>query len=378
MLILPSAFQSLGIIPATLLLIFAGFVSGVGLFLLASASLRVANGRKADFAVLAKATFPRLAPVFDFAILLKCLGVAISYLVIIGQTVPDLMKMVISDPPSLLLNSNFWMTIGAALIAPVVYMPKMDSLKYTSFLGMTSIVYMVILSFYMLLNGSYGLVSSIPLWNINGDGISFVKNFGVFVFAFTCHQNMLPIQNEAKKNGWRDMLQIICVCICLALLMYNLFAICSVAVFGGQAIRDNIIDMYPTTGALFIIARLLYSFLVLSSLPLQTFPARNSIAKIISYFSPLFASSYERIIYYTSTTAILLFFWIFACTGLNLKLLIRLVGSTAGPILCYILPSLFWLSLESKNPWNALKIISIILFFFGLASMGISTAALFL
>lgn len=376
MLVLPFAFQTVSLIPAVLLLAFAGIVSGLGLYLLACASLRVSGGRNADFASLAKATYPRLTPLFDLAILLKCLGVSIGYLVVIGQICPMLMATVFTQVPDLLKSQAFWVTIGAGLICPVVYMPRMDSLKYTSFLGMLSIVYMVGLSVILYISPPFPVTASIDWWN-PPSALTLVKNFGVFVFAFTCHQNMLPIQNEARRNGNRDMLRIIGMCIALALSMYVIFGACNLAIFGSAKIADNVIMMYPQSGAPFVLARFLYAFLVLFSLPLQTFPARNSTTKIISYYSPAFAKFHERPIYYVSTTLIFAFCWVMACTGLNLNFLLRLVGSTAGPIICYVLPSLFWYNLEQGKPWNSLKVATIGLMAFGVLSLVISTMALF-
>jgi amino acid permease len=252
----------------------------------------------------------------------------------------------------------------------------MDSLKYTSFLGMISIGYMVGLSIILYICPPFPVAPSIDWWNPPG-ALTLVKNFGVFVFAFTCHQNMLPIQNEARRNGQRDMIRIIGMCVALAFSMYVIFACCNMALFGGKKIADNVIMMYPTSGAPFTLARFLYAFLVLFSVPLQTFPARNSTTKIISYSSPEFAQSYERPIYYISTSLIFAFCWIMACTGLNLNFLLRLVGSTAGPIICYVLPSLFWYRLEQGKPWSSLKGATVGLMVFGVLSMVISTTALF-
>jgi len=378
MLVLPFAFQTVSLIPALLLLIFAAIVSGFGLYLLTMASLRVSGGRKADFATLAKATYPRLTPLFDLAILLKCLGVAIGYLVVIGQVTPKLMMTAFTTVPSLLMSPVFWITISAALICPVVFIPRMDSLKYTSLLGMLSIAYIVGLSGFLYFSSPSTMIAPIAWWS-PPSAIVMVKNFGVFVFAFTCHQNMLPIQNEARRNDQGSMTGVITLCIGLATTLYILFGSFSLAVFGHlKPLPDNIILSYPASGIAFVLARSLYAFLVLFSIPLQTFPARNSTAKIIQFYSPAFAQRHAKLIYHVSTGLIFGFSWIMACTGLDLSLLLRLVGSTAGPILCYVLPSLFWFSLESKAPWGPLKMASMGLLAFGLAALCISTAALFL
>lgn len=375
MLCLPSAFQALSLGPGFLLLFFAALVSAQGMYLLARAALQVSGGRNADFALLAKATYPRLAPVFDLAILLKCLGVAIAYLVVAGSLMPQLVAGVWGGgAPGMLLNVEFWITVSAVLIFPMVCMPRMDSLKYTSFLGMLSIVYIIGLSAYLLARGPS---FPIPLWEPAGP-VKVIKNFGVFVFAFTCHQNVLPIQSEARNNSARGMLQIIAMCVTVSLALYLAFTVFSLAVFGGLAIPDNVLELYPGAGPAFMVARFLYVCLVLFSFPLQTFPARNSTIKILAYFSPAFSAAKAQAIYRVSTGAIMVFVWALSCTGLNLKLVLRAVGSTTGPTLCYILPSVFWLRLEAGRPWGTLTYAAAGLLAFGAVSIVISSTALFL
>jgi len=81
------------------MVLFCGFTAYLGLyFLTRSASL--APHRSASFSSLSKLTFPGLARVFDFAVALKCFGVSISYLIVIGGLMPKVRSK--SDSPSLL------------------------------------------------------------------------------------------------------------------------------------------------------------------------------------------------------------------------------------------------------------------------------------
>lgn len=69
------------------MVLFCGLTAYLGLyFLTRSASL--APHRSASFSSLSKLTFPGLARLFDFAVALKCFGVSISYLIVIGGLMP--------------------------------------------------------------------------------------------------------------------------------------------------------------------------------------------------------------------------------------------------------------------------------------------------
>lgn len=377
MLCLPLAFHSLSILPAVALMCFAGFLSGMGLYLLTAASQRVSQGRDCSFTVLAKSTYPRLAPVFDLAILLKCLGVTVAYLKVFGGSSCRLLRALFEnteDLPVWLLDTRFWITMASLLIAPVASMRKMDSLKYTSFLGMLSIIYLLGLS--IKLCWQQGSLDNITWLSPDLTLTVFFKNFSSFVFAFTCHQNMLPIQNEARNNKPRGMIQVISMCVSLAFSIYVGFTICSLAVFGHSTIPDSIMALYQERTGWFILAHLLFAFLVLTSLPLQIFPARACCTKIIEYFKPDLAITRERQIYAGSTAAILAFCWALACQKVDLKIVVDVVGSTAGPVICYILPSVFWLKLERAKPWDALQVSSLILFIFGILTILITSSSI--
>lgn len=376
MLCLPAAFQAIGVIPAFLMLFLAAFLSAFGLYLLTRSVERV-GGRDVEFATLSKATYPRLSPLFDLAIFLKCIGVAIGYLVVVGNLVPQLMASLTTN--RLLLNPATWMTLTSFAIAPIIFMPKMDSLKYTSFLGMLSVVYMVGLAsiLFLVTPNPSGVWSNVKLYEPLGR--EYIKNFSVFVFSFTCHQNMLPIQNESKRNSSLAMSRVISVCVGMAFVMYMIFAVSSYAVFGGpgKVIDANLITVYPQVGFPYVLARFLYVFLVIFSFPLQTFPARTSALKLFAYFYPRFTDRRQNILYASITTSMLVSVWLMAITGLDLRIVLRVVGSTAGPTLCYLLPSLFWLKLEERRQWEGSKLGALCLLAFGFLTIFISSLALF-
>lgn len=62
--------------------------SGMGLFFLSQCASRT-DGRHASFFAISKLTWPGMAIFFDLAIAIKCFGVAVSYLIIIGDLMPQ-------------------------------------------------------------------------------------------------------------------------------------------------------------------------------------------------------------------------------------------------------------------------------------------------
>ncbi|EIE75899.1 hypothetical protein RO3G_00603 [Rhizopus delemar RA 99-880] len=62
--------------------------SGIGLYFLSRCAART-EGRQASFFAISKLTWPKVAVLFDLAIAIKCFGVAVSYLIIIGDLMPQ-------------------------------------------------------------------------------------------------------------------------------------------------------------------------------------------------------------------------------------------------------------------------------------------------
>ncbi len=95
----PHAFASGGLIPGILTVIWCGLTAGFGLYLL-TRSAAEAPHRAASFASLSAISFPSLGRVFDGAIFLKCFGVSISYLIIIGSLCPRVVLSFSPDAPA--------------------------------------------------------------------------------------------------------------------------------------------------------------------------------------------------------------------------------------------------------------------------------------
>jgi amino acid permease len=170
------------------------------------------------------------------------------------------------------------------------------------------------------------------------------------------------------------MFRLIALCLSISLGIYSIFAISFYGVFG-SSVLTNVINNFPATGAPYMAARILYALLMIFSYPLQTFPARGSLVKLASgYFGE--APRTMVFLHIGCTLSVVLTTWLVALLELPLGLLLTLVGCTAGPIICYFLPAMFWWKLEEGRPLTKGKIACIILFIFGIAATIIPFVAL--
>lgn len=134
-----------------ILILFCAFMSSFGLYLLSLCSDKLPP-RSASFNAIAKITYPTAAMYFDLAIALKCFGVSISYLLILGQLVPPLVTSFFHhltpsqvDPPSWLLSRHFWITVFVILLSPLASMRQLNSLRHTSYVSIFSAGYLLLI-----------------------------------------------------------------------------------------------------------------------------------------------------------------------------------------------------------------------------------------
>lgn len=188
MLTMPAAFAAIGYVPGLFLVIIAASFAAFGLHLFVASSQYAE--RNATVNRLASLTYPQLTILFDFAIALKCFGVAASYLIVIGDMMPSI-AIGIGFRQAYLLNRRFWILSSAVIMIPLAFLRRIDSLKYTSFAGIVSIFYLVLVAIWNFLKEdairpplNAGMEAFAPF-----SPASF-SNFSVFVFSFTCHQNV--------------------------------------------------------------------------------------------------------------------------------------------------------------------------------------------
>jgi amino acid permease len=195
MLAMPAAVASVGLGFGILLILFSGCCSGFGLFLLSRSATRTI-GRHASFFSVAQLTYAKAAMVIDLAIAIKCFGVGVSYLIIIGDLMPEVMTGVGIEGDGILHSRSFWITVFMLIIIPLSFLKRLDSLRYTSMAALGAVVYLfgIVVYFYFFPSVDSNVDEVIRPTSPPITWFRFSKRFftslPIFVFAFTCHQNV--------------------------------------------------------------------------------------------------------------------------------------------------------------------------------------------
>lgn len=108
---MPLALSRMGILVGILVIMWSALAAGLGLYLQTRCARYVERGSSSYFA-LSQITYPNAAVVFDAAIVIKCFGVGVSYLIVIGDLMPGVVRGFNEDAWGLptLLDRRFWIT----------------------------------------------------------------------------------------------------------------------------------------------------------------------------------------------------------------------------------------------------------------------------
>lgn len=108
---MPGAMSKFGMTLGIFVILFCACTSGFGLYLQTRCARYVERGN-ASFFSLSQLTYPNASVVFDGAIAIKCFGVGVSYLIIIGNLMPLVMLGFNEDAADtpFLVDRHFWVT----------------------------------------------------------------------------------------------------------------------------------------------------------------------------------------------------------------------------------------------------------------------------
>ncbi|KAJ1946437.1 hypothetical protein FBU59_002030, partial [Linderina macrospora] len=381
MLSMPNAMAALGLAFGSAVIVFSGFMSGLGLYLLSRCARRT-QGRDSSFFAVSKLTYPNAAVFFDAAIAIKCFGVSISYLIIFGDLMPEI-AAAFGFESLWLLSRNFWITLAILALVPLAFQRRLDALKYTSFTALLAVVYLfVVVALYYFTPTREPLPKGDIVWFKFSR--SFFTHLPVFVFAFTCHQNIFSVYNELRDNSSKQVNGTIAVSIGSACGVYQWIAILGYLTFGSK-VAPNLLTMY-SNNLVITLCRLSIAVLVLFSYPLQCHPARNCLDKVTTAMynawkkEPEFeaindapddeesdmmaddAATSAPVVHFMSpikhvtiTMMLMLLSYIVAISVTSLDLVLSFVGSTGSTTISFILPGIFYYKMHQHSRWRLMK-----------------------
>lgn len=337
----PYLFKTYGILCAVGLTLITGIFATTGLVLLTICSQGI--GRTADLSKLAAHCFPYTKIFVDLAVFLKCFGVSLSYVIITRQLLPSIFGATFAAPSSAAFFASppIALLVFLGLIGPFSYLSRLDRLKYTSFIGVFSIVLVILAAGARYATTDTSAVKIFVFAPITAD---WLVGLGKFIFSFTCHQNIFAVNAEIEDNSLPRMKKLIIAVSSSSFVLYMSFGMLNYMLYG-SSVSDNVLKSYPTD-SLALVVRSLYVVVMAVSYPLQMAPAR---AYLLNMMGITNTTKKYRIIHFVVTTFLIITTYVIAVSGVRLGLVYSIVGATASCFMCLILPSLFYFNLDVER-----------------------------
>lgn len=352
---MPHALSNMGIALGVAVILWSGLTAGFGLYLQTRCARYLARGKSSFFA-LSQMTYPNAAVLFDAAIAVKCFGVGVSYLIIIGDLMPGVVRGFGEAPAGAeyLVDRRFWVTAFMLIVIPLSFLRRLDSLKYTSVIALVSIAYLVVLVVYHYSEGDT-LPDRGPVHWFRWQGVvPTLASFPVIVFAYTCHQNMFSILNELSHPIPVRTTSVVTASIGTAAAIYVLVAMTGYLSFGSSVLGNIIAQYHPSVAS--TIGRAAIVVLVMFSYPLQAHPCRASLDAVArwrprrsSFNPPGGAAEMGDLRFAILTTGILIASYLVAMAVSSLDRVLAYVGSTGSTSISFILPGLFYYKISAPG-----------------------------
>lgn len=382
-LAMPYGLRCNGLVFGAFLVVWSALTSAFGLYLQNKvAKVAGANGPVSYFS-LCQMTYPQLLVIFDAAIAIKCFGVGISYLVVIGDLMPKILDSL--GAGAWAHDRNLWISVFVVfLVAPLSYLRLLALLRYLGAVALFSVLYLVCLVVEHWVRDKTDRVVDMvgPLsWRQT------LASFPMFVFAYTCHQNMFSIVNElqpgAAGSRTRQANRVIRNAVVVSCSVYLVVGVLGYLTFG-RAVNPNIVTMYPRDSVTSLVGRMCIVVMVSMAFPLQCHPCRASVNNIYHTFFPDAAQAEDAAAllgdslpqddgedshgapavllpprrFRVITTAIVVAAYAVALCVTSLAKVLAFVGSTGSTSISFILPGLFgYMLVRPRDPeqWTALE-----------------------
>eukprot|EP00923_Selenidium_pygospionis_P045329 GHVN01078240.1.p1 GENE.GHVN01078240.1~~GHVN01078240.1.p1 ORF type:complete len:406 (-),score=-3.75 GHVN01078240.1:31-1077(-) len=320
------------------------------------------DGNSSFYSVM-NSIFPGYGFIPEIFIIIKCIGVATSYLGLLGDTTRSLPFA--QALPEIFRHRFVWIALMAISVAPFTYFKKIDSLKVTSSIGLFSVAYLTfILAYDLYINGMEETPSSF-IWDLKG-------LFGLIpsiVFAFGCQQNLFPVYNEARNKETSGIGLVGALSVSISFVTYTLVGVLGYLRYGSHLRKDVLMNLSENS-ILLSLVKYFYIILVFFSYPFQILPARESLCKIM----PGTGRWSERSQRIALTTALLSISLLFAFLFPDMTASQKLIGSVVTPTIGYIIPGVMYLRLKRSEMQISLG--GLALFFLGFFLMGLSLVSM--
>lgn len=278
----------------------------------------------------------------SLAITLYCFGTCITFMVIIGDQWQEFFifinaKLYCTVYPWY-MNRMFIISITSiVIILPLCFPKKIDFLKYASIIGVSAIVYIVVMVIakYFAPHAPPGPIATKPKYWTD---VFYV--IPMICFSYQCHVSVIPIYSCMFRRTLKEFSKTIFMAILLCVVTYTIMATFGYLTFGAFINSDILLSYQPDTFV--IIAVFLLIIKTYTTYPILHFCGRAGLDSMWCYFWNM--SEQDSQVNETKRRVTMTILWFLATLVLtlfipNIGVMISLLGSLAA-VFIFIFPGL--------------------------------------
>ncbi|KPI90307.1 putative amino acid transporter aATP11 [Leptomonas seymouri] len=333
---LPAAFNSVGIIMATVYLVLITAETAYSMRLLAQVSEK--TGLRSFEEMAKNLLHPRADIVVAILRALHTFGGSVAYVVTIG----DLLKPILSavnSTPSFLLTSNglkvlqtgFWLVF----MFPLVFPREINSLRYISAFGIIFILYFVLV---IIIHSAMNGMSAQPRPDVRlvNTGNKAIEGLGVFIFSFMCQINCVEVALEMRPRSLKRFTLCTCASMTICGVLYYITGLFGYMDFGD--VTGSILLMYKPLEEPQVLVSYIGIFIkICASFGLLNNACRSALFPLVGW-DPYTVVYWKYLIGAISLAVIVLILGLFVP---NINMVFGFTGGVCGGSVGFILPALF-------------------------------------
>ncbi|KAI5644098.1 transmembrane amino acid transporter protein domain-containing protein [Phthorimaea operculella] len=349
-LAMPFCFQQCGVLLATVILLFMGLISRLCCYFLLKAALLA---RRRNFEFLAFHVFgPAGKLAVEIGIIGFLMGTCIAYFVVVGDLGPQIIAKLLNINQSDILRTSIMVLVSLVCVLPLGLLRNVDSLSNVS---AATIGFYFCLVIKLISEAAAQLISGewqtkMELWKPSG----VLQCVPIFSMALFCQTQLfeifesLPTLSLEKMNVVTKNAINICTAVYFTLGLFGYIAFCS------HTISGNILMSLAPTMANDVI-RLGFVMSVAFSFPLIIFPCRASLYSLlykkahVTHHDHMIQHSIPESSFRGITVGIIAVALFVSLLIPNIELVLGLVGSTIGVLVCVIFPAAAFVKVTLKN-----------------------------
>ncbi|XP_011158305.1 putative sodium-coupled neutral amino acid transporter 10 [Solenopsis invicta] len=345
-LAMPFCFKQCGIVLAVLVLLLCSILSRLAChFLIKSAVI----SRRRNFELLAFHALGHMGKfLVELFIIGFMLGTCIAYFVVVGDLGPQIICKMMSKNPADIRTSLLIFT-SVFIVLPLGLLRNIDSLAS---ICTATIVFYVCLVLKVMGESALHIFmgdwfNSVNYWRPAG----ILQCLPIFAMALFCQTQLFEIYETIPNVSLEKMNDVVRGALNICTIVYMCVGLFGYIAFCTQPFTGNILLSFEPSITSELI-KLGFVFSVAFSFPLVIFPCRASLNSLLFrrvYTHEPSVNYLPEIRFRCLTIVIVSISLIIGILVPNIEFVLGIVGSTIGVMICLIFPTVFFISISSKN-----------------------------